>query len=76
MFWDSSDGIEVFTTSVTGLVILITGNTSTELKVRTATFKERNTNLNAYMKSHYDLRQAIKQAKRNNRTKIESYYAG
>ena len=54
----------------------ITGNIRTELKARAAAFKERDTNPNAYKKSCYALRQAIKQAKYQYRTKIESYCTG
>jgi hypothetical protein len=54
----------------------ITGNIRTELKARAATFKERDSNLEAHKKSHYALRRTIKQAKRQDRTKIESYYTG
>jgi hypothetical protein len=76
MFRDSSDGIEEYTTSVTGFINKcinavvptvtertypnqkpwITGNICTELKARTATFKERDSNPEAYNKSHYALR--------------------
>jgi hypothetical protein len=52
----------------------ITGNICTELKARAAAFKERDTNPDAYKKSHYALGRTIKQAKRQYRTKIESYY--
>ena len=51
----------------------ITGRTHTELKARAATFKEWDSNLEAYKKSHYALRGNIKQAKRQYRTEIESY---
>jgi hypothetical protein len=54
----------------------ITGNIRTELKARTAAFKERTSNLEAYKKSRYALRRTIKQAKHQYRTKIESYYTG
>ena len=54
----------------------ITGNICTELKGRAAAFKERDSNPEAYKKSHYALRRTIKQAKRQYRTKIESYYIG
>ena len=47
----------------------ITGNILIELK-------ERDTNLDAYKKSCYALRQSIKQAKHQYRIKIESYYTG
>ena len=40
------------------------------------TFKEQDTNPDAYKKSCYDLRRAIKQAKCQYRTKIKSYKAG
>jgi hypothetical protein len=53
----------------------ITGNIRTELKVRASAVKERDANPDAYKKSRYDLRRAIKQAKRQYRTKIEPYYA-
>jgi hypothetical protein len=93
MFQDSSDGIEEYTTSVTGFINKciddvfptapvqtyqkpwITGN-RTELKARVASFKERDSKPDAYKKSRYALRQTIKQAKRQIRTKIESYYIG
>jgi hypothetical protein len=51
----------------------ITGNIRTELKARTASFKERDTNLDAYKQSCYGLQQTIKQAKSQYRTNIESY---
>jgi hypothetical protein len=89
MFRYSSDGIEEYTTSVTGSINKciddvvptltvhtypnqkprITGNICTELKDRAATFKERDSNPEA-------LRLTIKQAKRQYRTKIKSYYTG
>ena len=77
MLWDSSDGIEEYTTSVIGFtnkyiddVILtypnqkpwITGNIRTELKARAATFKGWDSNLEAYKKSPYALRWTIKTA--------------
>ena len=52
----------------------ITGNTCIELKARAAAFKEWDTNPDAYQKSRYALRRTIKQAKRQDRIKIESYY--
>ena len=52
----------------------ITGNIRTELKGRVATFKERDSNPEAYKKSRYALRRTIKHANRQNRTKIKSYY--
>ena len=96
MFRDSSDGIEEYTTSVTGLINKciddvdptvtvrtyptqkpwITGSIRTELKARAAAFKERASNLEAYKKSCHALRQTIKQANRQYRTKIESCYTG
>ena len=96
MFRDSSDGIEEYTTSVTGFINeciedvistvtvrtypnqkpWITGNIRTELKGRAASFKVRDSNLEAYKKSCYALRQTIKQAKHQYRAKIESYYTG
>ena len=89
MFWDSSDGIEEYTTSVTDFINKcnedvvptvtvrtypnqkpwITDNIRTELKGRAAAFK------NAYKKSCCALRRAIKQARRQYRAKIESYYS-
>ena len=54
----------------------ITGNIRTELKARAATFKEWDTNPDAYKKSRYALQWTIKQAKRQYRTKFESYYTG
>ena len=75
MFWDSSNGIEEYTTSVTGFINKciedvvptvtertypnrmpwITGNIRTELNVRAAAFKERDSNPEAYRKSRYAL---------------------
>jgi hypothetical protein len=52
----------------------ITGNIRIELKTRTAAIKERETNPDAYKKSRYAFRLIIKQAKRQYRIKIESYY--
>jgi hypothetical protein len=54
----------------------ITGNIPTELRARAAAVKEQDTNPDAYKKSRYALRQTIKQAKHQYRTKIESYYIG
>ena len=54
----------------------ITDNIRTELKARDAFFKERDSNPKAYKKSRYALRQTIKQAKLQYRTKIKSYYTG
>ena len=96
MFRDSSDGIEEYTTSVTGFINKciedvvptvtvrtypnqkpwITGNIRTELKGRAAAFKVRDSNPEAYKKSCYALQRTIKQAKRQYRAKIESYYTG
>jgi hypothetical protein len=53
-----------------------TGNIRTELKVRAPAFKDQDANLDAYKKSRYALQRTIKQAKRQYRTKIESYYIG
>ena len=53
-----------------------TGNIRPELKARAATFKERDTNTDDFKKSRYALRRTIKQAKRQYRTNIESYYTG
>ena len=53
-----------------------TGNICTELKGRAAAFKVRDSNPEAYKKSCFALRQTIKQAKRQHRAKIESYYTG
>ena len=85
MFQDSSNGIQEYTPSVNGTVTVrtfssqkqwITGNIRIKLKARATTFKERETNPGAYKKSHYALRRTIKQAKRQYRIKIESYYTG
>jgi hypothetical protein len=92
MFRDSFDGIEEYTTSVTGFIMCIediiptvnvrtypnqkpwiTGNIHSELKVRAAAFRERDSCPEAYKKSSYALRRTIKQAKLQYRTKIESY---
>jgi hypothetical protein len=54
----------------------ITGNIRTELMGRAAAFKKWDSNLEAYKKSRYVLRQTIKQAKHQYRTKIELYYTG
>ena len=54
----------------------ITGSTRTKLKARAATFKEWDSNPEADKKSHYALRRTIKQAKREYRNKIGSYYTG
>ena len=54
----------------------ITGNIRTELKGRAAAFKVRYSNPEAYTKSRYALRRTFKQAKRQYRAKIESYYTG
>ena len=54
----------------------ITGNIHIELKARAATFKEQDTNLEAYKTSHYALRRTIKQAKSQYRIKIECHYTG
>jgi hypothetical protein len=88
MFWDSSNGIEEFTTRVTGFINKciddvvpmvhtypnqkpwIAGNIRTELKARAAAFKEWDTNLDAYKKSCYALRQTIKQAMHQYRTNV------
>jgi hypothetical protein len=51
-------------------------NISTELKARTAIFKERDINPDASKKSRYALQRTIKQAKHQYKTKIESYYTG
>ena len=49
----------------------IPGNIRTQLKGRDVAFKARDTNPEAYKKSHSDLRRTIKQAKLQYRTKIE-----
>ena len=92
MFQDSSDGIEVYTTSVIDFINKcnddvaptvtvrtypnqkpwITGNICTELKARGTGLY----NPEAYKKSRYARRRTIKQAKRQYRTKIGSYYTG
>ena len=54
----------------------ITGKIRIELMARAATFKERETNPDAYKKSCYALRPTIKQPKRQYRINIESYYTG
>jgi hypothetical protein len=54
----------------------ITGNIRTELKAWATAFKEWNSNLEPYKKSSYAIRWTIKQAKRQYRTKIESYFTG
>ena len=55
---------------------LITGNICTDFKAIATAFKERETNLDAYKKSRYALRQIIKQAKGKYRIKTNSYYTG
>jgi hypothetical protein len=54
----------------------ITGNIRTELKARAAAFKERDSNPEVYKKSCNALRQTIKKAKPQYRTKIKLYYTG
>ena len=54
----------------------ITGNILTERKGRAAAFKVWDSNLEAYKKFRYALRRTIKQAKRQYRAKIQSYYTG
>jgi aminoglycoside/choline kinase family phosphotransferase len=54
----------------------ITGKICIEWKARNATFKERDSNLEAYKKSRDALQRTIKQAKPQIRTEIESYYTG
>ena len=49
----------------------ITGNIRTELKGRAAAFKERDSNPKAFKKFLHTLRQTIKQAKRQYRSKIK-----
>jgi hypothetical protein len=51
----------------------ITGNIRIKLKARAATFKEQDSNMEAYPKSRYALRRTIKQAKRQYRIMIEFY---
>ena len=92
MFRDSSDGIEEYTGFINKCIDdivptvtvrtypyqkpWITGNIHIELKARAAVFKERDSNPEAYKNSRYALRRTIKQAKRQYRTKIESYNTG
>ena len=76
MFRDSSNGIEEYTTSVTGFInkcidnviptvtVCPFPNIRTELKARDAAFIEWDSNPDAYKKSRYALRRTIKQAKR------------
>ena len=52
--------------------LCITGSIHTELKARAATFKEGDSNPEAYKKSRYALRRTMKQANCQCRTKIES----
>jgi hypothetical protein len=56
----------------------ITGNICIELKARSAAFKERETNPDAYKKFRYAHRRTSKQAKCKYKIKIkiESYYTG
>ena len=54
----------------------ITGNIHTELKGRAVAFKEQDSDLEAYKKSHYALQRTTKQAKHKYRTKIKLYYNG
>jgi hypothetical protein len=49
---------------------------ATELKARAAAFKERDFNPEIYKKSRYAFLRTIKQANRQYRTKIKSYYTG
>ena len=93
--WDSSNGIDKYTTSVIGFINKciddvvpyvtvrtyptlkpwITGNICTELTAK-ASFKERDSNPEAYKKSRYALQRTIKKEKCQYRTKIELYYTG
>jgi hypothetical protein len=52
----------------------IPGKIRIKLKARAAAFKEWDANPDTYKKSRYALRVTIKQAKRQYRIKIESYY--
>ena len=54
----------------------ITGNIRTQLKGRAAAIKERDSNPEVYKKSLNALRQTIKQAKCQYRTKTKPYYTG
>jgi hypothetical protein len=54
----------------------ITSNIRIELKATAAAFKEQDTNPGAYKKSRYALRRTNKQAKRQYRINVESYYTG
>ena len=54
----------------------ITGNIRTEIKGTAAAFKVRDSFQEAYNKSCSALQRTIKQAKRQYRAKIESYYTG
>ena len=85
MFRDSSDGTGFINIEDVPTVTVrtypnqkpwITGNIRTELKGRAAAFKVQDSNPEAYKKSCYALRRTIKQAKRQYRAKIESYYTG
>ena len=80
VFRDSSNGIDIIPTVTVRTYPhqkpWIAGSIHTELKGSAATFKKRDSNPEAYKKSGYALRQTIKQAKHQYRTKIKSYYTG
>jgi hypothetical protein len=68
------DVVPTVTSTYSNQKLWITGNIRTELKGRAAAFKEQDSNPEAYKKSCNALQRTIKQAKRQYRTNIESYY--
>jgi hypothetical protein len=62
--WQSANALSVTVRTYPNQKPWITGNIHTEQKCRVATFKERNSNPDAYKKSLYALRQTIKQTTR------------
>jgi hypothetical protein len=84
VFWDLSNGIEEYSTSVTGFInkcidnVVPTVRTYPNQKpwITGNIYTELKARAAAYKKSHYALRQTIKRAKCQYRNKIESYYTG
>ena len=79
MFRDSSNGIEEYTTSVIGFINKCIDDVvphSDRTCIPQPKARATASTPEAYKKSRYALRRTIKQAKRQYRTKIESYYTG
>ena len=80
MFRDSSDSIEEYTTSVTGFINKCIEDVIPTVVLRTCpnqkSWRATAFRSGTYKKSRYALQRTIKQANRQYRTKIESYYTG